>query len=89
MVAPTGFEPVTYRLSSDCSTIELRGYMVGEVGVAPTVFLMSRIYSPLPSLLGTLAHMEGGIGFAPMMRGLQPRALVCLANHPYGAEERN
>lgn len=33
--------------------------MVGEVGVAPTVFLMSRIYSPLPSLLGTLAHIGG------------------------------
>ena len=35
--------------------------MVGEVGVAPTVFLMSRIYSPLPSLLGTLAHTTDGV----------------------------
>lgn len=26
--------------------------------------------------------VEGDIGFAPMMRGLQPRALVYLANHP-------
>ena len=26
--------------------------------------------------------MEGGIGFAPMMRELRSRALVYLANHP-------
>ena len=26
--------------------------------------------------------LEGGIGFAPMMRELQSRALVYLANHP-------
>lgn len=25
LVAPTGFEPVTYPLSGDCSTTELRG----------------------------------------------------------------
>ena len=95
MVAPTGLEPVTYRLSSDCSAIELRGYMVGRVGIEPTVFtlwvrdLQSRAFANYAYLPMYIIILEGGIGFAPMMRGLQPRALVCLANHPYGAEERN
>ena len=33
--------------------------------------------------------LEGGIGFAPMMRGLQPRALVYLANHPKMARDES
>ena len=30
--------------------------------------------------------LEGGIGFAPMVRELQSRALVYLANHPKMAQ---
>ena len=90
MVASTGFEPVTYRLSSDCSAIELRGYN-GRTGgsCTPNASFEVQIYSLVcPTDMHLIPILEGGIGFAPMMRGLQPRALVCLANHPYGAEKR-
>lgn len=35
--------------------------MVGRVGIAPTVFHLWGIYSPLPSLLGILTHIKWGV----------------------------
>ena len=49
---------------------------VGQDGIAPPVFLMWGIYSPLPSLLGILTHKKAGPdGIEPSRRGSKPRAL--------------
>lgn len=50
MALGTGLEPVTYRLTADCPTIEppQNVYMVGGEGFEPPMFtLWERIYSPL------------------------------------------
>ena len=45
-----------------------------EVGVAPMMFLMSQIYSLLPSLLGLLIHIVGLEGVGPPIAGPRPAA---------------
>lgn len=35
-------------------------YMVRRAGIAPALYLTSRIYSPLPSLLGAPTHIKAG-----------------------------
>ena len=50
--------------------------MVDEVGVAPTVFLMSQIYSLLPSLLGLLIHVVGLERIALPIVGSKPTAFT-------------
>lgn len=42
--------------------------MVGKEGLEPSMFLMSRIYSPLVSPLSTLAHI------LVTVRGVEPNA---------------
>ena len=44
--------------------------LVGRVGLGPSVFLMSRVYSPLVSPLTTPTHMVAGVGFEPTYIGL-------------------
>ena len=57
---------------------KLYSQMEPSVGLEPTTYgFVDRCSVQL-----NYEGMEGDIGFAPMMRGLQPRALVYLANHP-------
>ena len=44
--------------------------LVGREGLGPSVFLMSRVYSPLVSPLTTPTHMVAGVGFEPTYIGL-------------------
>ena len=44
--------------------------LVGREGLGPSVFLMSRVYSPLVSPLTTPTHMVAGAGFEPAYVGL-------------------
>ena len=44
--------------------------LVGREGLGPSVFLMSRVYSPLVSPLTTPTHMVAGVGFEPAYVGL-------------------
>ena len=44
--------------------------LVGREGLGPSVFLMSRVYSPLVAPLTTPTHMVAGVGFEPTYIGL-------------------
>lgn len=59
LVPRKGFEPSTHGLKGRCATSCATGayWMVGQVGVEPTVYLTLRIYSPLHSPLCTLTHI--------------------------------
>lgn len=56
-----GIEPTTTVLQTATKPLGLISiYVVGKEGLEPSMFLMSRIYSPLVSPLSALAHKNGG-----------------------------
>ena len=62
MVEPEGLEPSQGNYPTSTSSLRVyqfhhgSGILVDKGGVEPPVFLMSQIYSLLPSPLGTLVH---------------------------------
>ena len=53
MVLPGGFEPTTFGLRGRrLRQFDYGSILVGRGGLEPPMFLVSRIYSPLPSPLG-------------------------------------
>ena len=58
--ATEGIEPPPPGSKPDAQTAVLCRYVVGQVGVVPTVFLVSRVYSPLQSPLCILTHVDCG-----------------------------
>ena len=63
--AAEGIEPPSPGSKPDAQTAVLCRYVVGQVGVEPTVFLVSRVYSPLQSPLCILTHVVAGAGLEP------------------------
>lgn len=56
-LATRGSNPECGSQSPMCYRLHQSPMLVGGAGVAPAVFLTSRIYSPLPSLLGTPSNI--------------------------------
>lgn len=63
--AAEGIEPPSPGSKPDAQTAVLCRYVVGQVGLEPTMFLMSRFYRPLPSPIWILTHMVAGAGLEP------------------------
>jgi hypothetical protein len=65
--------------------------MVRKVGLAPTMFLVWRVYSPLPSLLGDLRKNRAGrTGFEPVVLVLETSGLhVNRTTHKSGGAYEN
>ena len=61
-----------------------RPVLVRQDGVAPPMFLMWRIYSPLPSLLGILTHIKWGVLLRQRLQYFPSAALsiglLCIAH---------
>ena len=73
-----GFEPMgalqPHRFSRPLAYDHLHtAPKVGGAGLAPAVFLMSRFYRPLPSLLGIPADILTSMGIEPDISGLKGR----------------